>query len=162
MKAVAVFAGIWVLMLGVLFGAIVCHPAQQASLPPSVVVVSLDESIVPFETAWRTEVSRRFSRAVVVAVHGNDFVQGQWIAKDSWNHVTPVADIARKYQALFPTYTVVILSCNPDHCKLGVPGVYYALGNVWLTPDRASDEAKERSAAEPDVVGNIYEFVKDD
>jgi hypothetical protein len=86
--------------------------------------------------------------------------------------------------AKYPGRTVVLLACNTGHLKLGIPGVYYAKSSVWCVPDRNVADfielqfhrlgifdrkaqvvfvprPKSRWQVEPDLVGNIFEFVAD-
>jgi len=143
---------------------------------PAVVIETLDPSLAIFAPMWQMEIGRRFPHAVGILVHGADFVEGQWIVGTNiaaGRRVTPVVEIVKHYQRLYPTRTVVLLACNTGHLKLGIPGVYYAKSSVWCVPDRfLTPEMFEnelyrmtlnnRWSAYPDVVGNIYEFVKDD
>lgn len=168
---VLVLAGIIGLML----------PRVGASSPteitnPQVVMEVLDPSLEQFALPWRNEIARRFPHAVGLLVHGGDFVQGQWIVGASTvpGHVTTVADQVERVRKLYPDRTIVLLACNTGHLKLGIPGVFYAQSSVWCVPDRGIkpemlDEAggtldgREHSRWDdnPDVVGNIFEFVKD-
>lgn len=102
-------------------------------------------------------------------------------------HVEPMEDVIARVEKLFPGRTVVMLACNPDHVTIhGHPNVWYAKSNVWCLPDRSvpmpgfsffkfrfatfgmgGEPAPSphitiednRSVSEPDVVGNIFEFV---
>ena len=123
-----------------------CPECPQPAPRPSVIVEPLDETIPAESLAdWRVEVQRRFPRAVVVIVHGGDFVRGQWVVRTSFNHVEPAADVVRRFQTEYPDRVVVFVSCNPGHIRLGVPGVYYALDSVWIIPDRNVDTSREAS-----------------
>lgn len=141
---------------------------------PSVIMEVYDPSLYKFEAAWRDEIDRRFDHAVGILVHGGDFVSGQWIVGASsqpWMHVTEVSKLVEEVKAKYPDRIVVLLACNPGHVHLNIPGVYYALDSVWCLPDRAitpemfvgSWEPGEisRWQSDPNVVGNIYEFVTD-
>lgn len=160
-------------------------PAIELTAQPAVIMETLDPSLIQYEDAWRDEIARRFPRAVGLLVHGGDFVAGQWIVGagyQNWKHVTPTAEVVRHYQTLYPDRTIVLLACNPGHLKLGIPGVYYASSSVWCIPDRSlkpsmflSSEARAttkgfefflpdtrtRWEIAPDVVGNIFEFVRE-
>ncbi len=107
--------------------------------------------------------------------------------RQPWKHVTPIQDVVREIQARYPGRVVVLLACNTGHLDLGIPGVYYSKSSVWCVPDRAitaemyqngmagltltnpalypgevpspSAPQPTRWQIEPDITGNIYEFV---
>lgn len=134
----------------------------QPALLPSVIVEPLDPTLEGEAAAqWRLEVQRRFPRAVVVIVHGGDYVRGEWTVKSSYNHAEHADVVARRFKELYPDRVVVFVSCNPGHYHLGVPGVYYALDSVWVHPDR-NEGPHAAEVNDPEVIGNIFEFVKDD
>jgi hypothetical protein len=159
------------------------RPAAPKTAQPAVVMVTLDASLDRYAPMWQKEVSRRFPNAVGVLVHGGNFVEDEWIVGTaiSPGHVTHVQSIVKHYQELYPGRTLVLLACNPGHLKLGIPGVYYAMSSVWCVPDRqveggglfgrlkmSDGEVGEsslpavlaaRSEGDPDVVGNVFEFV---
>lgn len=103
---------------------------------PQVIVRTLDPHLDRYAEAWKTEIARRFPNAFVVFVHGNETADGIW-ACQTMNGMVPVADIVLYWQSKYPKRTIVLLSCNPGHLTLGVPGVYYFRNSVWLVPDRA-------------------------
>lgn len=171
------------------------HPIQFVpSTSPDVVMEVLDPTLEDGAQLWQAEIGRRFHNAVGIVVHGGDFVQGEWIVEGNYasgEHVQLITDVVHRYQALFPDRTIVLVSCNPGHIKLGIPGVYYAMSSVWVVPDRditpdmsqgrmravigADDCAGEddpfnpstaapqqtRWQQSPDDVGSIYEFVSE-
>jgi phenolic acid decarboxylase len=167
-------------------------PNVQAVAQPRVIMEVLDPSLEQFSTMWRDEIGRRFDNAVGVLCHGGDFVPGEWVAGTSdqpWAHVSKMTEVVKKYQLRHPTRTVVLVACNTGHLKLGVPGVYYAASSVWCVPDRAltagdfahsmprklddiedfikdllkpSANTPTRWQIDPDCVGNIFEFRKDE
>jgi hypothetical protein len=141
------------IILGVGFGlacfvAAVCLRADRppaaarvAGQPP-VIMETLDPALLQFEAMWRDEIGRRFPNAVGVLVHGNDFVEGQWVVGSHARlrrHVTPAREIVAKYRAKYPGRTLVLLACNTGHLNLeGVGrGVFYFKSSVWCVPDRA-------------------------
>lgn len=154
---------------------------------PTVVMEVLDPTLEQFAPAWRVEIARRVPNAVGILVHGGAFVQNEWIAGAGYaGHITLTTEIVKHYRDVYPDRVLVLLACNPGHLKLGIPGVYYSMSNVWCVPDRgvSPDKAKysvvnrklgdfefrdlyqledgvSRSQSEPDVVGNIYEFVRE-
>lgn len=138
-------------------------PRVQEIEQPAVVVETLDPSLARYSPLWQAEIGRRFSHAVGVFVHGGDIVDGEWVVRTSIRpgHSMRVQEVVSHFQALYPTRTIVLLACNPGHLKLGIPGVYYAKSNVWCVPDRALAEVTDRWQKYPEVVGNIYELVKD-
>jgi hypothetical protein len=111
--------------------------------------------------------------------------------RQPWKHVTEITTVVREIQAKYPGRTIVVLACNTGHLHLGVPGVYYATSSVWCVPDRAitpemfasglateklrdPDEDPDpvyvpvvvrpepsRWQQDPEVVGNIWEFITD-
>jgi hypothetical protein len=111
------------------------RPAELTAGQPAVIMVVLDPTLNSIAPTWQHEIARRFPNAVGVFVHGNNYVEDEWIASTAL-HATPEVKLARKYKRLFPGRTIVILSCNPGHLKLGEPDVYYAMSNIWLIPDR--------------------------
>lgn len=160
-------------------------PVRTVQQPPVIMEV-LDPSLGQFEEMWRAEINRKFDHAVGILVHGGDFVEGQWIVGTGYGrHVSTVGEVVSHYQHLYPDRTIVLLACNPGHIDLHMPGVYYAKSSVWCVPDRALTPAMmsngkslqhlgfpflsgdvevprpSRWALEPDVVGNIYEFVSE-
>lgn len=149
---------------------------SQETVQPAVIMEVLDPSLEGYAPLWKAEIGRRFPNAVGILLHGGDFVEGQWIVGGhiSPRHVSPVREIVEHYQKLYPTRTIVLLACNTGHLSLGIPGVYYAKSSVWCVPDRAIPIADgfdykatvdggevTRASIDPDVVGNIYEFVRD-
>lgn len=114
---------------------------------------------------WKREVARRFPTALVVVCHGN---QGKEIVKNAedWYMYpeTPgcipvrVRDKALELKRLYPNRPIVFLTCNPSGVRLNIPGVWHALNNVWLTPDKNVEDTSG-IRAEPQIVGSIYEFV---
>jgi hypothetical protein len=167
----------------------ILYPETSPStrVQPPVIVECLDRSIEPYAEMWRVETARRFDNAVVIICHGGDFEAGRFIVGaglQPWKHVSTAAEVVRHFQTLYPTRTLVLVACNPGHLKLRIPGVYYALNNVWVYPDRdiqraeaagevlatwtsdwkhllEGDSTRSRSEVSPDFVGSIFEFVKE-
>lgn len=130
----------------------VYHGVQiESPLPGENVAQSMDY--------WRVEIARRFPDAYAVAVHGGD-IAGQWLVQDpdDISKLIPVATLAHRLQVRFPGRVIVLLSCNPGHYKLGIPGVYHAVDSVWFVPDKDADNTDPERQAERSDVGNIYEF----
>lgn len=99
-----------------------------------------------------------------------------------------IDDVLNKERAEFPTRTIVVLSCNPCHLVVhGHPNCFYSPSSVWCIPDRNIASAEEndakihqqidgpneadddspapvvrvdRSVADPETVGNIFEFIE--
>lgn len=167
-----------------------CGDGKQAvSQNPSVIIESLVQLPPGIESMWQVEIGRRFNNAVGIIVHGGDFEQGRWIVGSSrqpWKHVETAAEVVQRYQELYPYRTIVLVSCNPGHLKLGVPGVFYATSDVWMVPDRAvtandlmsrqllrpdylpegfpfapAQPVRTRWELSPDSVGSIFEFVSE-
>jgi hypothetical protein len=118
------------------------RPATTVAGQPPVIMETLDPALLQFEAMWRDEIGRRFPNAVGVLVHGNDFVEGQWVVGSHARlrrHVTPAREIVAKYRAKYPGRTLVLLACNTGHLNLdGVGrGVFYFKSSVWCVPDRA-------------------------
>ena len=142
---------------------------------PDVIVENMVPELAEAAPLWQMEVSRRFHHALVIIVHGGDFLEGEWIVgSEQYGHpVITAKQIVRHFQQQFPDRTIVLVACNTGHLKLGVPGVYYAHSSVWVVPDRdvfrALGEAnlmldgreQDRSLLEPEIVGNIWEFTAD-
>jgi hypothetical protein len=193
---VLIFVGAVVLLTGI--GIAVCEAldARDATPPrvlaqPPVIVECLDPTLELFAPLWRAEIGRRFDNAVVILVHGGDFVAGEWIVAAGFGgHVTPVKEIVQRFQKLHPGRTVCLISCNPGGVKLGIPGVYYGKSNIWCVPDRALgsgdtftesrtfsdgdagmipqivvqvtvEKPKTRWQLQPDFLGNAYELITD-
>lgn len=162
-------------------------PAPVLAPPPMVIVLPLDPSLNQFAEAWRAEVSRRFPDAIVLLMHGGNFVGDEWICTASvYGKYTNVPDVIRYEQKQHPGKAIVVLACNPGHIQLhGFPNVYIALDSVWCIPDRATGGASanlmrkldqpdfdpdddespsagaaqgSRWASDPGVVGNVYEL----
>jgi hypothetical protein len=168
---------IYVMSLAVMDMMRVCPPTvtQEA---PSVIVEVEDPSLEQFATRWRAEVARRFPNAVVALCHGGTFVEGQWITGvRNFNMPTmPIPTLIAHLQKEYPGRPVVLLCCNPSHITLhGYPDVWYAADSVWCVPDRSTMQAdvnvlrslddlvgspEDRWAANPGVVGSIFEFVE--
>lgn len=138
---------------------------------PAVIMCCLNPSLQKYVISWRTEIARRFPNSAVVFAHGGTNSLGDWIAEGKQE-----SQLAAEYQHRFPDRTIVMLSCNPGHCKLGVHGVYYFPSDIWCQPDRnaTSDEEQgktvgwseflvpdnvNRSTIDPDTCGNIFEAV---
>lgn len=153
-------------------------PALPPQAPPTVIVETLDESLQPFSNFWRTEVARRFPDAVVVACHGGEFIEGEWLVKSpEFGKAAITADkLAQHFKDKYPGRVIVMLACNPGHLHLHVSGVYHAMDSVWCLPDRATmsdqvhnrlmldggfGEREDRWVGDPNVVGSIFEFLQD-
>jgi hypothetical protein len=127
----------------------------------------VDESIV----AWRIEVTRRFSNAVIIMGHGGTLPNGEWglLLMDKHNAFIPMKDEVARVQALYPGRVVVLVCCNPDGLLLHMPNVYHAVDSVWFDTDKSlpnlkpedQPEANEGRKDLPGYVGNIYEFNDD-
>lgn len=114
---------------------------------------------------WEVEAARRFPGAFVYAAHGG-VAAHSWICQGMADptklaEADFVHDLALRLKAQYPDRIIVLIICNPGHFKLHVPGVYYALADVWLVPDRFEDDTVSKYTMMPDAVGNIYEFVDD-
>lgn len=112
---------------------------------------------------WKAEVARRFPGALMLLAHGGE-IDGEWVHEyhdptDSGLGVRNWVKTIRDVQAKYPGRFIVLISCNPSHLRLppSVTGVAYALQSVWVEPDNQLTE--DRSAAPPELVGNIFEFV---
>lgn len=96
-------------------------PVAEVRPQQTVIVECLDPTLEPFANGWKTEVARRFPDAVVILVHGGNFVEGQWIVEGDYAsgmHVQPVEDVILKYEKLFPHRPIVLTACNPGHVIL--------------------------------------------
>ena len=174
-KFICLYIGAFLFILSTL--AIIQVTLSPSPKPPplAVDVQVLDPSLEGYAAAWRTEVSRRFPDAVVLLMHGGNFVGDQWICTaKSFAMYTTVPEVIAYEQAKFPGRTIVVLACNPGHIHLhGFPNVYIAYDSVYCVPDRAVgdnpenalelldsgyDPALSRWSADPNVYGNIYEF----
>jgi hypothetical protein len=118
------------------------RPATTVTGQPPVIMETLDPALDRYERMWRDEIARRFTNAVGILVHGNDWVEGEWIVSSHaqrGRHVTPVRKVIAKYRAKYPNRTLVLLACNTGHLKLdGVGGnVFFFKNPVLCIPDRA-------------------------
>lgn len=142
MKATAlekVVAFAFVLVLAVVLGVIaLCLPdSKPGPAGPPVVMEVLDPSLQVFATMWQEEVGRRFPHAVAILVHGGYVVNGQWIVGVRFGaHYVTAQEVVEYTRQRYPDRTIVLLACNTDHQRLGIPGVYYAHSSVWCVPDR--------------------------
>lgn len=151
---------------------------------PAVIMDVRDDSLGEFAPAWATEVQRRFPHAVMILCHGAGICKNQWIIVDKPGGVygdvaEPVDVVLDQERAEYPDRTIVLLACNPCHIAIhGHSDCYYADASVWCTPDRAMlpfttnrysidgnrgdvpNDVRPRSEANPDVVGNIFEFLE--
>jgi len=143
--------------------------------------------LLPYGPAWKIEVARRFPNSVALLAHGGGPVKNEWLVADNPDGVGPTADtvqtLIRNEQAEYPGRTVVLLCCNPAHYVLhGFPNVFYSTNECWCVPDRAVslddyiDSLKlidfvpnfvlptihhdNRSVADPDVTGNVFELIE--
>lgn len=143
---------------------------QQVSVytPPklsdyAVRVINLCDSFDPYIAMWKTEVARRFPGAVMICGHGSKRASdGEWtitpdtdfpfIGTVTGNPVTVRAmiEVAKEQ---YPGRLVVVLSCNPGHVKLDIPGVAYPNESFWLVPDKNLP----RNVG-TDNVANVFEF----
>jgi hypothetical protein len=164
MKSLVAFLMVLGLTAGLmnLLGSFNVTPAPGID-SPDVVMEVLDPSLRPYELMWQTEIGRRFHNVVGVMVHGGNHLEGVWdtsaISLGRW---VTVNDVVAKAKERFPGRTVVLISCNPGHRKLGIPGVYYAHSNVWLVPDRnyaihvGDDEGRLTIGTTPVKPPNIF------
>jgi hypothetical protein len=150
--------------------------AAEHTTRPSIQMIVLDPSLEQYRVMWEHEVARRFPDAIVIMAHGGDLT-GEWIIKSPNNdHILQkMSDLVKHYQTEYPNRQLVIVSCNPSHLRLGIKGVYYAPDSVWCCPDRVVmshqdaqyftlngekvAETGDRSEAEPDFVGSVFEFI---
>jgi hypothetical protein len=118
--------------------------------------------------AWKIEVARRFPTALIVFSHGGAArtalrgSQPDWYLGPEVEGMIPtlVRDKAAELVRLYPNRVIVFISCNPSHIRLhGLPNVYYALDTVWQQTDKSGRNG-EAIQAEPNVVGNVFEFVE--
>lgn len=107
---------------------------------------------------WKEEISRRFPDAYVVFTHGTSLM-GMW-AMETPDGPASVQKYAEDLVAKYPDREIVFVVCNPGHYVINIPHVHYALDSVWMVPDRYTHGlfTISRSAFDPGVVGNIYEF----
>lgn len=111
---------------------------------------------------WRTEAERRYPEGCFLIVAHGLGVENQWyaVSKEGDFIEAMPALIARLRATTIPSgLRVVIVACNPDRLACDVPGVSYALGNVWLVPDLQTDVQPARDLIVNDVV-DIFEFVE--
>jgi hypothetical protein len=111
---------------------------------------------------WQDEIASKYPDAVVVCCHGNDD-KGVW----SFHPDTVIAGFrvplppipveagVAKLKREYPGRTIVLLTCNPGHHRLTIPGVVYSLNNVWIEPDKHAAQHDD-----DDATGNIHEFVQ--
>lgn len=107
---------------------------------PDVIMETLDPSLLQYEHFWKAEIARRFHNAVGVFIHGTMLPNGEWVSLTEYvdsKTYTPVKLLVRDYQRMYPHRTIVLVSCNPGHVRLDVPGIYYVHSSVWCIPDRA-------------------------
>lgn len=172
-----VFLGIVLFLLaaGISINAVSQRTGGKFDNQPDVVMHCMDPAIPEAGVKlWKKEIARRFHCSVGIVVHGGEFVEGQWLVKTSGLSscvARPAAEVVRHYQGMYPNRTIVLISCNPGHLSLGVPGVWYARANVWVVPDREMTPentgmhwaffGKSRWEEYPDAVGSIFEFVCD-
>lgn len=148
-----------------LFAVVVTHrPQHIVHHYDGVQIVSNDEMGQLVEP-WKEETARRFPNALIFAAHGGT-AAGKWICQNpddptSLKNAFMVHDIALSLHQAYPDRVIVLIVCNPDHLKCGVPGVYYAQANVWVTPDKHANCKDLNHLMYPEAVGNIFEFVTD-
>lgn len=175
-KVIRQLAMVFAIVLGPLITAHVMAPSHQLT-QPNVIVEVFDHSLDPFVPMWQKEVGRRFSNTVVVLCHGGDFVRGEWVvgSQPGSGHIEKVDDVLARVKAQYPGRQLVLLACNTGHLTPKISGVYYATASVWCIPDRAitpelmqnhdalltlDGESQNRWTDSPDVVGNIFEFIR--
>lgn len=123
-----------------------------------------------FSTLWVDEVKRRFpDGAIVVFGHGGT-IDGEWVIRQErvilldgrpftvnspLRIKTLVSDLRKSYPAEVP---IVLIVCNPQGLRLNDKGVYYALKNVWTSPDFSIPSRADYSPL-GDCVGSVNEFV---
>lgn len=140
-------------------------------------MVVMSESLEFGADFWAAEIERQYPGAVGVLCHGNDY-GGVWsmfpdhflISEDAktiddlfkpgavtlvHDHPVSVQHEVEILQRRYPGRLIVLCVCNPQHHRLNMRGVVYAVDSVYVTPDRVQRKS------EPDAVGNIYEFVHD-
>lgn len=148
---------------------VVAAPTKKTPPTPQVIMEVLDPSLEEFAPAWEQEIVRRFPHSVGVLCHGGDAVHGDWLCLPFGGPggCEPIEWLIAREQAKYPDRTIVLLCCNVHHDLItGHKGVYYAPSSVWCVPDRAAVVSQPdfrftldgRSIAEPDDVGNIFEF----
>jgi hypothetical protein len=127
------------------------------SVPGRIDVVSYVDApnMAQFLVMWRTEVQRRYPDAVMVVCHGTDY-NGKWCAAPMidgrFGLLIPMDVFVPRIQKKYPGRRIVMVTCNPGHYRLNIPGVVYALDSVWMQTD--VDLRKDIA------IGNIYEFTE--
>lgn len=170
-----------VFVLGCITGGRVISLADLNTVYPThgrskVDMVVLSESLSHGKDFWQAEIEREYPGAVGVLCHGGD-VDGVWtlhpdhfaLSDEDFSVFAPLIDPftviedktisvvveVQELQRRYPGRLIVLCVCNPNHHRLKLRGVVYALDSVYVIPDRVDRKS------EPDAVGNIYEFVHD-
>ena len=87
--------------------------------------------------AWHDEIRTEFKTEKILAVHihgGYDLNDWMFVPSSSAKRVA-VDKQVKEWKKLFDGYTIILLTCNPAKVNLYTPGVYYAPGDVWQSPD---------------------------
>lgn len=109
------------------------------------------------EGLWRSCIQQTYrERVVTIAGHGTSF-NGRWvITPDNNQPPIDVEAVCRTLRAIYGTRPIWVLSCNPGHHRLDVPGVSYATEKIWIVPDKFAITGNTVD----ETIGKVSEFVR--
>lgn len=166
------------------------HQEQHLYTIPNCIMDCRDPTLLDPSRLWQQEIERRFHQPTVVMLcHGGNIVANEWVLLDNPGSETYGGQCEDTIKALdrehveYPDRIVVCLACNPNHLAIhGRPWLYYSPASTWIIPDRfllsnsdnATDTEKtdgsgygrlpnvlaDRSAGDPDCIGNSYELIQ--
>lgn len=176
-KAILKYAAFLVIAAAVIAALSACSPTPP---PPSPTVSAVLFPIIAvskdplFSTVWVQEVQRRFPKgAVIVFGHGKSDDNDQWATSEQSvvrilgrnflenKPSVPLVELVLEIRREYPSKPIVLVVCNGDKHRLNNKGVYYALKNVWTSPDFVIPPTADYGVW-GDGIGNIYEFVTGD
>lgn len=121
---------------------------------------------------WVADIKEQSPRgAIIIIGHGNEEC-GFWTVHPTQGFMgdapvvpcpMPLLFVVRELRAESPDRPIYVVSCNGEHDRAlsSVPNVFYPTSVVWITPDKYCSwwERTVRHAQDPDVVGDLREFV---
>jgi hypothetical protein len=108
---------------------------------------------------WKVDILEQDPDPIIITGHGGS-VGGLWFITRLDGAITPVESIVARARKQYPSQRIYLLVCNPGNITLDIPGVTYALKNVWLLPDSVllEDEGLDEILGR-DSAGSLDEFI---
>jgi hypothetical protein len=113
----------------------------DADVYPAPGVICWSKGVSRGAPQWLEEARSRWGENVIVfSCHGFRGFNNEWLLWPDQGPAIPVRDVAWTLHKLWPSKTIVLITCNPGHADLGVPQVFYAKTIVASDPRYWKDD----------------------